>query len=150
MMLISSLLAQRQDEVAGRLKEYNIPPSRLRVRERFEKQFSEVDLVIMPSRTEGFGLIALEAISAGLPVLVSANSGLGEAMKEVAFGSQYVIDSEDAEMWAAKIKEVWTKRREIRQRELKAARDSYAADYNWEEQCRDLVERIRRIVNGMS
>jgi len=77
--------------MADRLKEYNIPPSRLRIRsfteirERLEKQFSEVDLAIMPSRTEGFGLIALEAMSAGLPVLVSANSGFGEALREVAF-----------------------------------------------------------------
>ena len=142
---------EKQDEVAGRLKvEYNIPPSRLRVRERLEKQFSEVDLVIMPSRTEGFGLTALEAMSAGLPVLVSANSGFGEAMKEVVFGSQCVIYSEDAEVWAAEIKKVWTKSREIRLQELKAARDSYAAKYNWEKQCRDLVERMRRIVNGMS
>ena len=142
--------AEKQDEVAGRLKEYNIPASRLRVRERFQKQFSEADLAIMPSRTEGFGLTALEAISAGLPVLVSASSGFGEAMKEVAFGLPYVIDSEDAEVWATEIKKVWTKSREIRLQELKAARDSYAAKYNWEEQCRDLVERMRRIVNGKS
>ena len=35
----------------------------------------EVYLAIMPSRTEGFGLIALEALSASLPILVSGNSG---------------------------------------------------------------------------
>jgi glycosyltransferase involved in cell wall biosynthesis len=30
----------------------------------------------MPSRVEGFGLVALEAISAGVPVLMGANSGI--------------------------------------------------------------------------
>ena len=120
------------------------------MRERLEKQFSEVDLAIMPSRTEDFGLVALEAMSAGLPVLVSANSGFGEALREVAFGSQYVIDSGDAEVWAAEIKKVWTKSREIRLQELKAAQDSYAAKCNWKEQCRELVEKMRCILNGMS
>jgi len=146
--------AKKQDEIAGRLKEYKILPSRLIVRsftearERLEEQFSEVDLAIMPSRTEGFGLIALEALSAGLPVLVSGNSRFGRAMREVAFGSQYVIDSEDAEVWAAEIEKVRTKRREIRQQELEVVRYSYAKKYNWEEQCRDLVKKMRCLLNG--
>ena len=94
---------KKQDEIASRLKAHNIPPSRLRVRrfieirEHLKQQFSEVDLAIMPSRTEGFGLVALEAMSAGLPILVSNNSGFGEVLKNVRFGSQCVIDSDDAE-----------------------------------------------------
>ncbi|MCL8300376.1 glycosyltransferase [Pseudomonas mosselii] len=39
-------------------------------------------LVLMPSRTEGFGLVGLEAILAGTPVLVSEKSGLGELLQE--------------------------------------------------------------------
>ena len=54
-------------------------------REPLARLFCEVDLVIMPSRTEGFGLAALEAFSPGLPVLTSENSGLGEALKKVPF-----------------------------------------------------------------
>ncbi|HWM06124.1 MAG TPA: glycosyltransferase family 4 protein, partial [Actinophytocola sp.] len=38
-------------------------------------------LVIMPSRAEGFGLAALEAISMGTPVLVSDRSGLAETLR---------------------------------------------------------------------
>ena len=49
----------------------------------------------MPSRTEGFGLSGLEAMSAGLPVLVSRNSGFGEALSSVAFGSAFVTESKD-------------------------------------------------------
>ena len=49
----------------------------------------------MPSRTEGFGLAALEALSAGLPVLASENSGLGEALKKVPFALSCVVQSED-------------------------------------------------------
>jgi glycosyltransferase involved in cell wall biosynthesis len=45
----------------------------------------------MPSRHEGFGLVALEAISAGVPVLISRESGLGRALREV------VVDAERSE-----------------------------------------------------
>ena len=38
--------------------------------DEMKKLLCEVDLAIMPSRAEGFGLVALEALSAGLPVLV--------------------------------------------------------------------------------
>jgi glycosyltransferase involved in cell wall biosynthesis/tetratricopeptide (TPR) repeat protein len=40
-------------------------------------------LVLMPSRTEGFGLAGLEAIVAGTPVLVSGSSGLGMLLHEL-------------------------------------------------------------------
>ncbi|MEU4565111.1 glycosyltransferase family 4 protein [Micromonospora sp. NPDC023956] len=40
-------------------------------------------LVLMPSRVEGFGLVGLEAVVAGTPLLVSANSGLGMLLREV-------------------------------------------------------------------
>ncbi|MBA3548505.1 MAG: glycosyltransferase [Nannocystis sp.] len=39
-------------------------------------------LVLMPSRSEGFGLVGLEAIAAGTPVLVSDQSGLGDLLRE--------------------------------------------------------------------
>ena len=57
-------------------------------REELAAQFCEADLAIMPSRSEGFGLAALEALSAGLPVLVSGNSGFGDALKKLPFGSE--------------------------------------------------------------
>ena len=37
----------------------------------------------MPSRVEGFGLVGSEALSAGIPALVSDRSGLAQLMREV-------------------------------------------------------------------
>ena len=144
----------KQDEIASRMKAYNIPPSRLRVRrfiefrEHLKQQFSEVDLAIMPSRTEGFGLVALEAMSARLPILVSNNSGFGEVLKKVRHGSQCVIDSDDAEEWAKNIEKVWNKDRELRLEEAEDLRNSYGHKYSWEEQCSVLVEKIKSMLNG--
>ena len=61
----------------------------LKDRQSLKRSFCEEDLVVMPSRTEGFGLTALEALSAGLPILVSRNSGFGEALSEVLFGQYF-------------------------------------------------------------
>ena len=76
-------------------------------REDLKQLFCEVDLVLMPSRTEGFGLTGLEALSAGIPVVVSKNSGFGEALGSVRFGSYFVIDSEDPIAWKKAIKDIW-------------------------------------------
>jgi glycosyltransferase involved in cell wall biosynthesis len=41
------------------------------------KDISAASCLIMPSQVEAFGLIALEGIAAGVPVLVSSYSGIG-------------------------------------------------------------------------
>ena len=110
--------------------------------------FCEVDLAIMPSRTEGFGTTALEALSAGLPVLVSGNSGLGEALKKVPFGSQSVVDSEDHTDWAREIKRVRQKERDVRLSESRLLREKYLEKYSWEEPCKSLVIKMKNLVLG--
>ena len=114
-----------------------------------EQLFCEVDLVLVPSRTEGFGLTGLEALSAGVPVLVSKNSGFGETLSEVPFGASCVIDSEDSKVWAEAIKNVWRKKRKTRLLEAKDLRTSYDEKYSWSAQCKALIEKMIHIVNGM-
>ena len=117
-------------------------------REQLAAQFCEADLAIMPSRSESFGLAALEALSAGLPVLVSGNSGLGDALKELPFGSSCVVNSEDASEWAKAIRAIHDKKRKLRLRETVKIRKSYAKEYHWEGECGRLVERMLNIIQG--
>ena len=117
-------------------------------REELARLFCEVDLAILPSQTEGFGLAALEALSAGLPVLVSGNSGLGEALKEVQYGSGCVVESDDPNVWAKAIKAVRQKDRKMRLNEIQIVRNSYALKYNWGKECDKLVERMSNITRG--
>ncbi|MGP4017588.1 tetratricopeptide repeat protein [Saccharopolyspora sp. 5N708] len=42
----------------------------------------QANVVVMPSRTEGFGLVGLEAITMGVPTLISRRSGLGALLDE--------------------------------------------------------------------
>ena len=143
-----------EEKVAKKLVEQGIGPSQLTVRrfnesrEQLAQLFCEVDLAIMPSRTEGFGLAALEALSAGLPVLVSENSGLGEALKKVPCASSCVIESEDPRDWAKAIKAVREKDRKLRLLEIEIIREQYAKMYSWQDHCNRLVERMLVISQG--
>ena len=140
--------------VAEKLLHHGISRSQLIVRsfddsrEVLADLFCEVDLAIMPSRTEGFGTTALEALSAGLPVLVSGNSGLGEALKKVPFGSQSVVDSEDPKDWVQEIKRIHRKKREVRLSESRLLRENYLDRYSWEEPCKSLVIKMRNLAFG--
>ena len=104
----------------------------------------------MPSRTEVFGLTGLEALSAGLPVLVSKNSGFGEALNEVLFGAAYVIDSEDSKVWAEEIKKVRKKKIEMQLQKADVLRTSYGMEYRWAKQTQAFVTEMISIVNGMA
>ena len=117
-------------------------------REQLAVQFCEADLAIMPSRSEGFGLAALEALSAGLPVLVSGNSGLGDALKELPFGSSCIVNSEDASEWAKAIRRIHGIERKLRLREAVKIRKSYVKKYHWEGECGRLVERMLNIIQS--
>ena len=145
---------RKEGEVASKLCEYGISPIQLTVRcfkesrEELAKLFCEVDLAIMPSRTEGFGLTALEALSAGLPVLVSGNSGLGDALKKVPSGFSHVVDSQDPKEWAKAIKIVRQKGRDVRLEEANLLREKYALKYSWQAQCDNLVDKMVHLTFG--
>ena len=147
---------EKGKEIADKLLQHGISRNQLIVRsfsdnrEVLANLFCEVDLAIMPSKTEGFGLPGLEALSAGLPVLVSGNSGLGEALREVPFGSFYVINSEDPKDWAREIKAVCQKSRTVRLRESKLLRDCYQETHEWEKPCKILVEKMQNLALGKS
>ena len=140
----------KEEEVKGMLLKTGILPRQLIVRSAKERgqlaqQFSQADLVIMPSRTEGFGLAALEAMSAGLPVLVSGNSGLQRALKKVPFGRSVVVNSEDPADWAKAIRGVRYKPINVRLKEASALRENYSKTYNWEKQCSGLKKKIHEL-----
>ena len=144
-----------EEKVKKRFLNECISPSQLIVRHAKERkqlteEFYEADLVIMPSRAEGFGLAALEALSAGLPVLVSGNSGIGKALEKVTNGSNSVVNlefnNEDQEKWAEAIRKVSRKERKVRLKEAILLRQDYAEMYQWERQCCPLVEEILKMM----
>ena len=144
----------KQDEFAAKVLQYGISKNQLSVKEyikdrnRLKELLLRMDLVIMPSRTEGFGLTALEGLSAGLPVLAGHNSGFSKALQKVEFGELCVVYSDKPEDWSKAIKKVRQKERKKRLKEMQRVRKSYGQKYNWAEQCEILVKEMRRKVFG--
>ncbi|CAH3149341.1 unnamed protein product, partial [Porites lobata] len=144
----------KQDEVADNLLQSGISRSQLIVRsfmknkQRLKELFCEVDLAIMPSRTEGFGLTALEAMSAGLPILVSGNSGFGETLRDLPKGDSFVIDSDDPKEWAREIAAIRKIPRIQLLEDIQRLRRCYEERFSWERQCKTLVDKIWKIVYG--
>ena len=143
----------KQDEVRKRLLRYGITKEQLTVREfvksreRIKELFCEVDMVIMPSKSEGFGIVALEALSAGLPILVGSNSGFARAIEDIPLGSYSVVDSEDPSKWAERVVGVRDKHKVVLQ-ENKMLKEGYRKKYCWKTQCEELVDRLWKKVYG--
>jgi len=145
----------KQDEVQERLLNCGIDKKQLEVREfvksreRMQALFCEVDMVIMPSKSEGFGLVTLEALSAGLPILVGSNSGFARAIEDIPLGLYSIVDSEDPAKWAECIESVRVRHKVVLQ-ENKILKEHYGKDYCWKKQCEELVDRLWKMVYGIS
>ncbi|XP_068752013.1 uncharacterized protein [Montipora capricornis] len=143
----------KQDEVRKRLLNCGITDQQLTVRkfvqsrEGMKDLFCEVDLVIMPSKSEGFGLVALEALSAGLPVLVGKNTGFAGAVRSIPLGAYSIVDSEDPGKWAEAIEGVCV-RHGVCLKESKSLKEYYGQEFCWKKQCETLIAKLWRMVHG--
>ena len=141
-----------QDEVRKRLLNHGITEEQLTVRKFVQCRrgikdlLCEVDLAIMPSKSEGFGLVALEALSAGLPVLVGSNSGFASAIRDLPLGACSIVDSDDPVKWAEAIERVCV-RHGVCLEEIKMLRECYGRKYVWKTQCKVLVEQLWRMTS---
>jgi D-inositol-3-phosphate glycosyltransferase len=60
--------------------------------------YRAADVVVVPSRSESFGLVALEAAACGTPVVAAAVGGLTTIVDHDVTG--LLVDSDDAHVWA--------------------------------------------------
>ena len=145
----------KQDEVREKLLQSKIAEEQLTVRkfvqsrEGMKDLLCEADLAIMPSKSEGFGLVALEALSASLPILVGSKSGFAKALRNVPFGCSCIVSSDDPAKWAEAIEAVRNSH-QMRLQEIETLKASYGKEYSWKKQCEALVKRMWEVVDGMS
>jgi glycosyltransferase involved in cell wall biosynthesis len=80
-----------------------VPPGNVKVvgwmdRSQIGRLYASADLLVVPSRWEAFGLVALEGMRAGLPVVASRVGGLPEIVQDGVTGR--LVDAEDPQQLA--------------------------------------------------
>jgi len=104
--------------------------------------YSQASMLVLPSHLEGFGIPVLEAMTVGVPVIVS-NRG---ALPEVAGGAGQVVDAEDAEGFAAAMRRYLS--------EPGAASEAIdrgfarARAYSWDASASTLLDLYQRLAAG--
>jgi glycosyltransferase involved in cell wall biosynthesis len=88
--------------------------------------YNACDVLLFPSRNEGFGWPPVEAMRAGLPVVVSTTP----ALTEVTGGLAPAFDPEDAGSFADAAAAVWA-RRDHRDEDMRPSR-RHAETFTWE------------------
>ncbi|HLF75041.1 MAG TPA: glycosyltransferase [Anaerolineales bacterium] len=104
--------------------------------------YSAAAMVVMPSHYESFGMVALEAMACGTPVIASEVGGLAYLVRDGETG--FTIPDQEPEMLCEKIS--WL----LNDHELHAAMSQraveYAQDYAWEKVAGQIVDVYRSLV----
>lgn len=117
--------------------------------EDLKRLFCEVDLAIMLSAKDECGLIALCALSAGLPLYVCGDSAFADSLREVPLGRASIIENaENFENWTRPIKDAKVADRKFRLNEAKKLRSNFEETHNWKTQIESLVKQMLDMFKG--
>ena len=89
--------------------------------------YRAADVCLVPSRSESFGLVALEAAACGTPVVASAVGGLRTLVDHGHSG--FLVEGRDPEVFAAYAEELLTNG--VLAAEMSAAAAARAGGYTW-------------------
>ena len=109
------------------------------VSDRRYELYARASMLVLPSQLEGFGIPVLEAMTVGVPVIVSRRG----ALPEVASDAALVVEPDDAAGLAAAMKRYLTEpdlARAAADRGLARARD-----YSWDASARTLLSTYARV-----
>lgn len=161
-LTITILGAQNDDDLnqaQGRLEEFRKGDVQLRVMPYLSNAevrsfMAESSLLLMPSRREGFGLSALEAMAYGIPVLISRSSGLAEALRMAkAPGYESLMLSTDGSRrklrtsWGRAIADILVNRQRAFG-DARILREFLGEKFSWEKSVQDLFGWIESSEEG--
>jgi D-inositol-3-phosphate glycosyltransferase len=98
--------------------------------------YRAADVVVVPSRSESFGLVAAEAQASGTPVVAARVGGLAYAVADDQSG--FLISGEDPSVYAAAISKILDDAGEAAR--LSAGAVAHAAGFSWEVTADRLLE----------
>ncbi len=104
-------------------------------------EFRDADMFVLPSVEDGFGLVTVEAMAAGLPVIVSDHAGSADLIDDGTNG--FVVPARDARALAARL-EALVRDPRLRARMGDAARATASAR-TWEAYGADMEQAYARL-----
>jgi len=104
--------------------------------------YSAAELVVVPSHYESFGMVALEAMACGTPVLASDVGGLGFLVQDGETG--FTVPDGDDDLLFSRLS-LLLGDRQLRAR-MGAAAAAYAQDYSWDRIARRILAVYQELV----
>ena len=106
--------------------------------------YSAADVLVMPSHYESFGMVALEAMACGTPVIASQVGGLAFLVKDGETG--FHVPDQDPEALCEKLLILLSDRHQREKMGLRAA--EYARDYAWANVAAQMMDMYKSLVVG--
>jgi D-inositol-3-phosphate glycosyltransferase len=106
--------------------------------------FRAADLVCVPSYSESFGLVALEAQACGTPVVATAVGGLRTAVSDGISGS--LVDGHDPKAWASVINRLLVEPQ--RRISLSLGAIEHASKFGWERTARGTLDVYDQVISS--
>ena len=113
-------------------------------RENLATVFQAVDLVAVPSYSESFGLVALEAQACGTPVAAAAVGGLPVAVRDGVTGA--LVAGHDADRWAQALDGLL----KANAGAMSRAAVEHAAAFSWDNTVDSLLASYRRAIGDFT
>ncbi len=107
-----------------------------RDQDKLSYYYSAAEVAVMPSHYESFGMVALEAMACGTPVIASEVGGLAYLVRDGETG--FTIPAEEPEMLCEKLS--WLLNDEALRRKMSVQAAAYAQDYAWERIAKRIVD----------
>ncbi|MGH3530855.1 MAG: D-inositol-3-phosphate glycosyltransferase [Mycobacterium sp.] len=114
-------------------------------REDLARLFQAADLVAVPSYSESFGLVAVEAQACGTPVVAAAVGGLPVAVRHGVSGT--LVSGHDVDQWADAIDELLRLGAGPRAGAMSRSAAEHAARFSWDNTVDALLASYRRAIS---
>jgi D-inositol-3-phosphate glycosyltransferase len=134
-------LVRLAEELGIRTQVTFLPPQS---RANLARLFQAADLVAVPSYSESFGLVALEAQACGTPVVAAAVGGLPVAVRDGISGT--LVAGHDVDQWATAIDDLLQVSAGPRGRMMSRSAVEHAATFSWDNTVDGLLTSYRRAI----
>lgn len=105
--------------------------------------YSAAEVVVVPSHYESFGMVALEAMACGTPVVASDVGGLGFLVQDGKTG--FTVPDSDVDLLLSRLSQL-LEDRQLNKR-MGSAAVAYAQDYSWDKIVTSILDVYQQLVS---